>query len=557
MQDEKLYEEHDLFLKLQSWYSQDIKRVIEWRRQAKEDFAFYNGEQWSEEDKAVLHRNKRPLVTINRVAPLVNAVIGTEINNRRMVRFVPRHPGDAKADEILTGVGEWFRYNANAQDEESEAFADTVISGMGWVDTRIDFTDDPEGMPAMQRLDPFKMVWDAAACKSNLTDAKRLWYVDQKPLDEVKRLFPGIDEAMLDASWARGEAANTEISRDSVTIAEVRWFEIERSYSVVDPISGERRICNEKELQELILLYGNVAYSPFNRRVVKRAFLGGQLLSTPDTPLVPNGQLGWECITGYYNRTSRQFYGLIYPTKDPQRWANKFFSQVMHVLNSQAKGGILAERGAFDDNLQAEESFARADQITWLRNGALSGGAPRIQAKPAAVFPAGIFQLFEESKNSISQVIGLSSEFIGTREVNQPGVLENQRRQSSINILAYVLNNLQKYRKRQAQIILYIVQNYLLDGRLVRIVGEENHQYIQLTREICADKIYDVIVDEVPSSPNEKERTFAILQQILPIISPYLTPQMGLDILRYTPLPSSLVDKWIAELQNSKDPNYD
>ena len=119
------------------------------------------------------------------------------------------------------------------------------------------------------------------------------------------------------------------------------------------------------------------------------------------------------------------------------------------------------------------------------------------------------------------------------------------------------MNNLQKYRKRQAQIILYIVQNYLLDGRLVRIVGEENHQYIQLTREICADKIYDVIVDEVPSSPNEKERTFAILQQILPIISPYLTPQMGLDILRYTPLPSSLVDKWIAELQNSKDPNYD
>ena len=60
---------------------------------------------------------------------------------------------------------------------------------------------------------------------------------------------------------------------------------------------------------------------------------------------------------------------------------------------------------------------------------------------------------------------------------------------------------------------------------------------------------YDVIVDDAPTSPNEKERTFAILQQLLPLIGQYITPQMGLDILKYTPLPSSLVDKWIAESQ--------
>lgn len=546
------YNEIALFNKLKKWYQSDIKGVAQWRIQAKEDFAFYNGEQWSEEDKEILRKNKRPQMTFNRVAPLVNAVIGTEINNNRQVRFIPRREGNAKADEILTGVAEWFRYNSNGADEESEAFADTVICGMGWIDTRLDFSINPEGEPVMQRLDPFKMVWDANASKSNLDDAKRLWYVDEKSIEEVKEMFPDIHESCLDASWTRGVEQNSIESRDKVTIVEVRWFEQEPAYIVYDTNSKMQKIYNQDEFLDLITMDPTIEHQRFMRKTVKRAFLGNRILAMPDTPITPRNQLGWECITGYYNRTARLFYGLVYPTKDPQRWSNKFFSQVMHLLNSQAKGGLLAERGAFDDDKQAEESFARADQITWLRNGALTGNASRIQPKPVASFPSGFFQLFEESKCSIAQVTGLSPEFIGTREVNQPGILENQRRQSSLNLLAYIFNNLKKYRKKQAMIILHIVQNYLLDGRLVRIIGVENQQYINLTKEVCANSEYDVIVDDIPDSPNEKERTFAILQQILPMLGQYITPQMGLDILKYTPLPSSLIDKWIAEAQIQK-----
>ncbi|MDN5249293.1 MAG: portal protein [Alphaproteobacteria bacterium] len=535
-----------LFLKLKSWYERDIKWALAWRQKAREDYEFYNGEQWSGEDRLVLQRNRRPVMTFNRIAPLVNAVIGAEINNRRQVRFIPRNLGEAKADDMLTGLGEWFRYTANAVDEESEAFADTVIAGMGWVDTGLDFDNSADGVPMMQRLDPFKMAWDCNATKSNLTDATRMWYVDEKPIDQLREMFPDIDEAQLDAAWAR-RAPGAAKSGDMVTIVEARWFEYQEAFQAPDIITGEKRVYSAEKLAELLQDFPNLPHHRFRQRIVKRAFLGAELLGDPDSPLVPHNQLGWECITGYYNRAERQFYGLVRPTKDPQRWANKFFSQVMHVLNSQAKGGLLAERGAFDDDAQAEESFARADQITWLRNGALSATAPRIQPKPAAQFPSGFFQLFEESKNAIMQVTGLSPEFIGTREVNQPGILENQRRQSSLNLLAYIFNSLKKYRKRQAMLVLHLLQNYLSDGRMVRIIGEENQQYVPLTRAVCAQREYDVIVDDAPTTANEKERTFAILQQILPMIAPYLTPQMGLEMLKYTPLPASLIEKWSAE----------
>jgi len=547
--------------KLKAWFRQDIAVAAAWRAEAREDYAFYNGEQWAEEDKALLAEMKRPVMTFNRIAPLVNAVIGSEINNRREVRYIPREQGDCLANEILTGAGEWFRDQAGAEDEESEAFADTVICGMGFVDTRLDFTADPDGEPVIERLDPLKMAWDAKACKANLSDAGRLWYIDEKPLAEVQAMFPDCDPAQLHAGWAKTglmeEEKPHERRRPAVydeeqqgfypggaekmcVLVECRWFESESYYRAADAASGQLREYSRAELDAVLARQPDFPHIRQYRKVVRRAFLGRGVLAAPDRPLVPPGQLGWECMTGYYSKAARRFYGLVRPAKDPQRWANKFFSQVMYLLNSQSKGGIMAERGAFDDDNQAESSWARADSITWAKPGALAGR--RIEPKPAAQFPSGFFTLFNESREAIAQVTGLSPEFVGTREVNQPGILENTRRQSSLNLLASLFNALRRYRKRQGRLVLYLIQNYLSDGRLVRIVGTDKSRYVPLTRAAVANGEYDIIVDDAPTSPNEKERSFAIIQQMLPVLRDYLTPEIGLEILRYSPLPQSLVD---------------
>lgn len=182
----------DLTLKLKGWYKEDIKKVSEWRKQAREDYEFYSGEQWSQEDMNVLRDQRRPAMVFNRVAPLVNAVVGSEINNRREVQYIPREVGDAQANEVLTSAGEWFRDQTGAEDEESDAFEDAVICGMGWTDTRLDFEEDPDGAPKVTRLDPLRMAWDCTAVKPNLEDAQRLWYVDEKPYSEIKEMFPGV-----------------------------------------------------------------------------------------------------------------------------------------------------------------------------------------------------------------------------------------------------------------------------------------------------------------------------------------------------------------------------
>jgi hypothetical protein len=563
----------DLLLRLKGWYRKDIVRVQKWREEARESFQFFAGEQWSDEDKSALASKSRVPVVFNRIAPLVNAVVGSEINNRREVQYIPRELGDAQANEILSAAGEWFRDQTGAEDEESDAFEDAVVAGMGWVDTRLDFEDDPDGAPKIERIDPFEMVWDINACKPNLQEAERLFRVKEFSWAEAKQLFPGVEREMLNATWARSGNENTDphdqdaadlydgtqndhvgdggLTRNCL-IVEARWFEREPFYRGPDLQTGEVREYSE---EQVALVRKSIPQFPAvkqTRKVVRRAFIGKDILGEPDKPLVPAGLFGWECITGYRDKSEGQFYGIVRGAKDPQRWTNKFFSQVMYLLNSQSKGGIAAERGAFDDDRQAEASWAKSDEITWLSKGSLSGQNPKIMPKAPAQFPAGFFTLFQESKDEISQVTGLSAEFIGTRETTQAGVLEMQRRQSSLNLLASLFNALRRYRKRQGRVMLYLIQNHLSDGRMVRIVGDDKKQYVPLTKDSVANLTYDIIVDDAPTSPNEKERTWGILMQILPMVRELLDANSALEVLKYSPLPASMVDKLTKKAEEAQ-----
>ena len=89
------------------------------------------------------------------------------------------------------------------------------------------------------------------------------------------------------------------------------------------------------------------------------------------------------------------------------------------------------------------------------------------------------------------------------------------------------------------------------DGRLIRIVGDEKAEYVPLMKQDVADKQYDIIVDDAPTSPNEKERSWQIIMQMLPMLKDMMTPDVALELLRYSPLPASLVEKWSKKAQEA------
>ena len=481
-------------LDVKGWWKLDRDHSSEWRKEAKEDYDFVAGKQWSEEDKQVLKDQMRPEITFNRIAPTAEAVLGLEIGNRREVQYIPRTEGDAKTDELLTAAAEWCRDECDAENEETDAFWDVIVAGMGWIDTRMDYEEEPDGKVLEERIDPLEMYWDSSARKPNLADSRRMWRVRSMPLSDAKMLIEDVDEfedTDFDASWARdedtkkeqhnadpiwaykqGDQNNSEKPPAEVTIVHIQWWEREPYYRVA--FNGRIEEVAEKDYDTLKTRADKLSNAgllpPMQgvrqvRKVYKQAIVGAKVLSRGDGAC--KGHFTWECITGKRDHNAGTWFGLVRPMKDPQRWANKWLSQGLHILNTNAKGGLFAERGAFDNDKDAEESYARSDRITWVKTGKLNGAnGSAIQPKPQPAFPTGFDSLMQFAISSIRDVSGVNLELLGLRDANQAGVLEEHRKQAGMTILASLFDSLRRFRKRQGRVLLYYIMTYLSDGRL-------------------------------------------------------------------------------------------
>lgn len=573
-----------LFLQLKNWFSLDYDLQSEWRKDAKEDFAFVAGDQWTEEDKAKMRAMLRPIITMNRIDPIIDSVSGSEVANRQEVRYIPREQGDVKVNEILTSAAEWFRQQCDAEDEESDAFRDTLICGMGWTETRLDYETDPDGTPVIERIDPLQMVWGSSARKRNLADMSRVFHIMRDiPIEDARALIKNesdFEDADFNATWVDGEEADQEAQRNDhksynkgeeqneaskhskVTMVRAQWWERETVHRVVDPANPQNLLTlDEDDFTELsakvkIATGAEPKSVKATRKVYKQAYLGAKVLDSGDAPC--KDHFSFDCITGKRDRNKNQWYGLVRGMKDAQRWANKWLSQSLHILNSSAKGGVMAERSAFENDADAEASWARNDIITWAKTGALSGPNSKIQPKPQSAIPAGFYQLMEFAISSIRDVSGVNIEILGMQsDSSQAASLDRQRKQSSMTILQPLFDSLRRYRKMQGRKLLYLIQNYLSDGRLVRVVGNDQARYLPLIKQPGVAQ-YDVIVDDAPSSPNQKEATWAMLQQILPAVGKMLPPATWIALLEFSPLPTSAQDKIkqsIQEAQQNQGPD--
>lgn len=552
----------DLLARLKQWHRESFDGISDWREEATEDFRFRAGDQWDQETiDAMIEEGRQPIV-FNRIGAVIDAVNGLQINNVEEAIFKPRGPDDAKISTVATEIVDSLREECDAQDEETSAFEDCIVCGLGVLETRID--EDGDLKPIVERLSPLEVGWDTAARKRNFIDRRFDWVAREVGIHEARAMYPEFEDEDLDAVWASdtsvqksnnspeykfGHTADNK-PKDLVTIVDFQWWERRPTMRVTDPATGidieitpeqaETLVTRAEQLAAITGEAPTIQMQRVNKKVWFHAIVGSKVLYKGELP-VQDGQGGRKFLTGKLNKANNMPYGLVRNAKDPQRAFNKHITQQIHLINTTAKSGVMHEEDAIPDPVEFEERMSQAGARLEVANGALTSGAVQI-INPPTISQA-LVTMAEISSGEINQATGVNLETLGLLDRDQAGVETHQRKQSTVTNLAWAFDALRIARKDCSRsMILYAIE-YTPSDVLVELLPEPMTPFVvQMQQMGWSPK--NVVIDEAPSSPNAKERAWAFLQNFISLMAAQgMKPQTWVALMRLAPIPSSVVDE--------------
>lgn len=192
----------------------------------KDDVKFANGDsdngwQWPRDLKTERQNNKRPALTVNKIAPMVQLIVNDARQNKPSISIKPT--GDQTSFEAATmyeGIVRNIEYVSKAQAIYDEAVQSSVEGGIGWwrVDTKYVSPDsfDQEIVigPVKDQLgvflDPFIKQPDGS-------DADYGFVFEDVPRKLAESDYPDMDISPLSTSLG---GPDTWVRQDSVRIAE-------------------------------------------------------------------------------------------------------------------------------------------------------------------------------------------------------------------------------------------------------------------------------------------------------------------------------------------------
>lgn len=571
---------------------------VKWRKQAAEDFDFVPGGsgddsgQWTKEDLAKLKAQKRPIITMNRIEPLIEGIVGTEVNNRQEVSFKPREDADKPAAEVIMEVGKWARDN-DVEEEESDMFRNALVCGMGWTAHNMDYSQDLDGKYTVISTDPLSHYWDVDARRSNLSDARWVGYVENMSRDKFQSLFPkekgadnifGISEIPTEDE-GRASKTNTDYDDPALTdidggntplnvqVLEFQCYKMESVYRILPP--GGEDLGEPLDRDEFMAMRQNALSNGFlvvrfgtpidpdpetgqpvpvfryliqERRVYYRKFYsGGQGITPRERNAWRNG-FTFLCMTARKHHRRKTWYGLVRPMKDPQRLTNSFMSAAIHHYNSNPKGGVMYENDAMENPGEMEAKIAHPSPSIEL----LPGGLSKIKMIDPAPASQALDRLLQLVMDIPPLVTGVSMEFIGLAGRDQPVGLEQTRKLATMSIVSPIFSSYRKYRKQSGRLLFDYMKDYIPEKTMFRVVSEGARKAVYLIKSTDTLK-YDIHVDDAPLSPSVKATAFSVMKDFSQFLFEKLPPAAQIPAMKAFFRHSPLSSKLVAELEAAMD----
>lgn len=181
----------------------DARRAVransDWILAAREDYRFALGDQWSQEEKAILMEQRRPSLTINKIAVQVDVLSGYQRNNSSRIKVSPEGSEDKVFSETFDKALNYVDKLTALKHKLNQQFDDGLICGRGWMEIAINYDKDPlHGDLMFHPHSPFSVYKDPDGTEYDLSDSEYVVKIKRYTKSKLKALYPD-KESVIDA----------------------------------------------------------------------------------------------------------------------------------------------------------------------------------------------------------------------------------------------------------------------------------------------------------------------------------------------------------------------
>jgi hypothetical protein len=504
-----------------------LDRDMRWQAEARDDFDFRDGDQWSTDEKQILADELRPILTFNLTKSHVDLIMGMNEDNRVVHRATPFEPTDTFLCDVLNDLSTYVSETQSFEEEEDAALESAAICGRGWC--AIDFQPDPRRFGnitlSLLNVPVHEIHFDPASRRSGLEDASYIVWDRWMTQEDFKIRFPKVGAAKIegivndtptlsgtsdpissdlglpisdppDADYDRPLDSDINFydrNKSMIRIVHMEYWEYYKKYFAYNPETGTfEEIPSAPSKEQKVEFFNEFGEemtieTVYDKRVKWLQFVGDEILFDDVSPLPFTG-FSLVPMFAYRDASQRSNndYGLVRLMKDPQREVNKRWSQALNMLNQQVQPGVYAETDAFVDEAQALQSMKVAGDITWVNAGSLTGG--KIKERTVPTFPNAPMQMEQFSQDIMKKITGINPDLLGQDAGRQePGVVVRMRQQQGITLLKPLFRNFNFMKKEVFKRKLAIIMEYMPDRQILQVLGQNDRYDIDPKTGIITD----------------------------------------------------------------------
>lgn len=405
---------------------------------------YYDGDQLTEEEIAILKRRKQPPVIINRIAPKVDYLLGVEAQSRTDPKAFPRTPSSEDTSEAVTDSIRYVCDNADFDLTASECFENLTIEGTAACLIEV----KGEKREILPKWIPFDRVfYDPHSIRRDFDDARYKGVVAWMDLEVAKAKWPD-----------KAEELEAQVTRHSEEFADKpsHWTDSKRRRVMICEMYYEKSGWYRAMFTKGVKLEHDV--SPYQ--------------DEDGNPTCAIEMQSFK-ITRDNDR-----YGAVAIQLDPQDEINKRRSKALHAMNSEK---TWSKRGMVDNINAFKREMAKPDgHVEFPETGEYG--------KDFGVLPdngmsAQQFSMYQESVQQIDSV-GANSANVGNSD-NASGRAIQALQQGGMTELAKLFDSMAQFKKRIYRQIWNRVRQFWDEERWVRVTDdEENVKFVGLNRPV-------------------------------------------------------------------------